>query len=254
MPIGITSNFSGLMALNTEAALSREISCSPLRPPKRMPTRVFFMQIQFGRAIAFSSIARLIPMTEIHRGLLCWRVRACLVKLNVVQGSVLAAIGVTDNRDRVSAGKTYARDRAPGRGISVHLVGREMAVSGPGVSPPIIDQEFVTRDSVVLIEILDTYVVFPRVPIKAEAGGARVLPVAGDRTASRRGFPRRDIHRKIAVELHVFRLNTVRIVPHSTASVSDSGGFVKPIHHSIAPHDCVSGLILEVFEHVRVSF
>jgi hypothetical protein len=31
------------MALKTEAAESKEISCSPLRPPKRMPTRSFFI-------------------------------------------------------------------------------------------------------------------------------------------------------------------------------------------------------------------
>src|SRR5579859_4491947 len=31
------------MALKTEAAESSEISCSPLRPPKRMPTRNFFI-------------------------------------------------------------------------------------------------------------------------------------------------------------------------------------------------------------------
>jgi hypothetical protein len=31
----------GSIALKTEAAESREISCSPLRPPKRMPTFSF---------------------------------------------------------------------------------------------------------------------------------------------------------------------------------------------------------------------
>src|SRR5712692_5457678 len=36
------------MALKTDAAESSEISCSPLRPPKRMPTRNFFMTFQCG--------------------------------------------------------------------------------------------------------------------------------------------------------------------------------------------------------------
>src|SRR5579862_634734 len=33
------------MALSTEAAESSETSCSPLRPPKRIPTRIFFMGV-----------------------------------------------------------------------------------------------------------------------------------------------------------------------------------------------------------------
>src|ERR1700757_3462788 len=41
MPIGTTSNFLRSIALRTEAAESSETSCSPLRPPKRMPTRSF---------------------------------------------------------------------------------------------------------------------------------------------------------------------------------------------------------------------
>src|ERR1700726_3785532 len=41
MPIGITSYFVRSMALRMEAAERRETSCSPERPPKRMPTRNF---------------------------------------------------------------------------------------------------------------------------------------------------------------------------------------------------------------------
>src|SRR5579864_1742625 len=99
------------MALNTDAADRSEISCSPLRPPKRMPTRVFFMQIQCERAIVFSSIAGLIPISENHRVSLSRRARAGLVKLNIVQWSVLAAIGVADNRQRVSRSKTLGQHR-----------------------------------------------------------------------------------------------------------------------------------------------
>src|SRR5258708_6197043 len=42
MPMGITSYFVRSMALRMEAAERRETSCSPERPPKRMPTRSFF--------------------------------------------------------------------------------------------------------------------------------------------------------------------------------------------------------------------
>src|SRR5438552_4355786 len=54
MPIGTTSYLSVGMASRTEAAESSETSCSPLRPPKRMPTRSLFMRrlsyIHFWRA------------------------------------------------------------------------------------------------------------------------------------------------------------------------------------------------------------
>src|SRR5690348_1909361 len=43
MPMGTTSYLRRSMALRTEAAESSETSCSPLRPPKRMPMRSFFM-------------------------------------------------------------------------------------------------------------------------------------------------------------------------------------------------------------------
>src|SRR5437660_8738898 len=52
------------MALKTEAADSSEISCSPLRPPNRIPTRNFFMRFQCGRGIRFSSITGMIPAPE----------------------------------------------------------------------------------------------------------------------------------------------------------------------------------------------
>ena len=43
MPMGITSYFVRSMALRMELAERRETSCSPERPPKRMPTRNFFL-------------------------------------------------------------------------------------------------------------------------------------------------------------------------------------------------------------------
>src|SRR5271170_7603198 len=43
MPMGITSYLVRSMALRMEAAERRETSCSPERPPKRMPTRNFFV-------------------------------------------------------------------------------------------------------------------------------------------------------------------------------------------------------------------
>src|SRR5580698_5068046 len=42
MPMGTTSYFLRSMDLRMEAAERRETSCSPERPPKRMPMRVFF--------------------------------------------------------------------------------------------------------------------------------------------------------------------------------------------------------------------
>src|SRR5271163_497012 len=42
MPMGTTSYLVLSMALRMEAAERRETSCSPERPPKRMPTRSFF--------------------------------------------------------------------------------------------------------------------------------------------------------------------------------------------------------------------
>src|SRR6476659_6189450 len=43
MPIGTTSYFCLSIALSTDAAESNETSCSPLRPPKRIPTLSFFI-------------------------------------------------------------------------------------------------------------------------------------------------------------------------------------------------------------------
>jgi hypothetical protein len=40
--MGTTSNFLRSIAFKIEAADNSETSCSPLRPPKRMPTRSFF--------------------------------------------------------------------------------------------------------------------------------------------------------------------------------------------------------------------
>src|SRR6185437_9025921 len=41
MPMGTTSYLFRSMAFRTEAADSNDTSCSPLRPPKRIPTRNF---------------------------------------------------------------------------------------------------------------------------------------------------------------------------------------------------------------------
>src|SRR5882672_6788010 len=47
IPMGTTSYLVWSIALRTEAAESREISCSPERPPKRTPTRSFFTGSSF---------------------------------------------------------------------------------------------------------------------------------------------------------------------------------------------------------------
>jgi hypothetical protein len=45
MPMGTTSYLSLSMACRTESAESSETSCSPLRPPKRIPTWSFCMTV-----------------------------------------------------------------------------------------------------------------------------------------------------------------------------------------------------------------
>src|SRR5260370_42564161 len=47
MPIDTTSNFLRSIALRTDAADSSETSCSPLRPPNRIPTRTFLAMALF---------------------------------------------------------------------------------------------------------------------------------------------------------------------------------------------------------------
>src|ERR1700722_5871252 len=47
MAMGITSYLARSMALRMDAAERRETSCSPERPPKRMPTRNFFFVCVF---------------------------------------------------------------------------------------------------------------------------------------------------------------------------------------------------------------
>ena len=60
MPTGTTSNLFLSIALKTEAADNSETSCSPLRPPKRIPIRSFFMTHQSVRRAASASIAGLV--------------------------------------------------------------------------------------------------------------------------------------------------------------------------------------------------
>src|SRR5215469_15329289 len=49
MPMGTTSYLLRSIALSTDAADNNETSCSPLRPPKRTPTRIFFAIIRSRR-------------------------------------------------------------------------------------------------------------------------------------------------------------------------------------------------------------
>src|ERR1035441_6812635 len=53
MPMGTTSYFVLSIAFKTDAADSNDTSCSPLRPPKRMPTRSFAMPFQSGARSVF---------------------------------------------------------------------------------------------------------------------------------------------------------------------------------------------------------
>ena len=60
MPIGIGSYFAGSRPRITEAADASETSCSPVRPPKRMPTRRSFVR---SRHWSFAW-----PVTHVRRG------------------------------------------------------------------------------------------------------------------------------------------------------------------------------------------
>src|SRR3989442_6808911 len=57
MPIGTNSYLLLSIAPRTDAAERRETSCSPLRPPKRMPRRSFFMTLVWTR-VSLASISR----------------------------------------------------------------------------------------------------------------------------------------------------------------------------------------------------
>ena len=67
MPMGTTSYLVLSIAFTTDAAESRETSCSPLRPPKRMPTRIFVvdMLIQVWRSMRFPSMSGVV--TEVQK-------------------------------------------------------------------------------------------------------------------------------------------------------------------------------------------
>jgi hypothetical protein len=60
IPIGTTTNFVLSIDFNTDAAESRDTSCSPLRPPNKIPTRIFAINIQSGRDGLPTSIAELV--------------------------------------------------------------------------------------------------------------------------------------------------------------------------------------------------
>src|SRR5882724_2265239 len=67
MPIGTTSYFCLSMALRTDAAESRETSCSPLRPPKSIPTLSFFITNTVKEHSAVSN--QLSPQSRAERGI-----------------------------------------------------------------------------------------------------------------------------------------------------------------------------------------
>src|SRR4051812_15220019 len=79
MPMGTTSYLCLSIALKTEAAESSEISCSPLRPPKRIPTLILSVMnepgicgnIQFVREPRLPSITDAVP--KVHRPKFAYR-------------------------------------------------------------------------------------------------------------------------------------------------------------------------------------
>ena len=64
MPMGTTSNLLRSIAFRMDAAESSETSCSPLRPPNRMPTRSFFA---ICRCSAFVRAKRTHPVYRRYR-------------------------------------------------------------------------------------------------------------------------------------------------------------------------------------------
>ena len=105
MPMGTTSNLLLSMALTTDAAESSETSCSPLRPPKRMPTRSFF--------IVFIGLRR--PLPFLHNVILAGLSRA-VPKIASATGPVSVA-----RLDFVPGENRYAKDNRVGGAVVVSL-------------------------------------------------------------------------------------------------------------------------------------
>src|SRR5439155_7119410 len=64
MPMGTTSNLALSMALKTDAAESSDTSCSPLRPPNRIPTRSFFMDLGLIRLLHSCTMSCRVELTR----------------------------------------------------------------------------------------------------------------------------------------------------------------------------------------------
>src|SRR5579862_2224931 len=106
MPMGTTSYLSLSIALRTEAAESSDTSCSPLRPPNKMPTRSFSMTIQCGREERIPSIAGMVrganPATD-SRGFP--RINLCLF---LIRGNPRRSVAV-----RLSGGLLSLKNLLP---------------------------------------------------------------------------------------------------------------------------------------------
>ena len=87
MPIGTASYLSGSRPRITEAAEARETSCSPERPPKRMPTRIRFL---FSGVTGPISHSRQVSVIRENRGCGdgCFRWRSELTTEDSLQSSV----------------------------------------------------------------------------------------------------------------------------------------------------------------------
>src|SRR5215469_8535109 len=160
MPMGTTSYLFLSMAWKTDAAESSEISCSPLRPPKRIPTRNFFIEFQCGRAASNSSIAGVvrdcehkatasriaftirIPKFDYSRNSSIRKLQRLLLRddLHIMQRRRLAAVRMANDLHDIPRAQSNACDRPPRRGVPVHLVGRQMIIRRPRIDQLIVDQ------------------------------------------------------------------------------------------------------------------
>src|SRR5262252_4610080 len=102
------------------------------------------------------------------------------------------------------------------------------------------------------IEILHGDLVGAARPIPFETRRARAWPRASDRFPTRSRLPRSDLYPRIAGKLDVLGLHAMGMETHSPLRIRDSRFLMEPVHHRIAPHDRVSGLILLAPQHLRI--
>src|SRR6185312_43149 len=162
------------------------------------------------------------------------------------------AIRYTLDPYRVSRAKRYPRDPTPRRSVSTQPPCWQMIVSHPFIHQLIVYVHPELRVPRRQIKILDIHLVPSRGPVKFEA-----------RTAARRGtldtlsarsvFPRRDIHGRVAVQLHLLGFHPIGIMTDSSLCVCNPGFTREPPRHRVAPYNRMPSLILELRQCFRIA-